>query len=95
MKSALFALGAAGMLAFAASLAPAVAHDDYDRHARDHVEHGDYHEDQAEEHQLAHEEGFESRRDHGAYHRALRREHDEFHDDHADTRHDHYQWRWR
>jgi hypothetical protein len=87
-------LSVSGALALAITVTPALAHDDdeQDTHARAHLEHGYYHEEQAEAHARAHEEGFENRWEHRAYHRALRNEHNEFHEDHPNTRHDHYRW---
>ena len=92
MNRVILAVGAAGVLALSAPLAPALANDG---HGRDHAEHREVHEDQADEHGRAHEEGFESRREHRGYHRALRGQHEEFHDDHPNTRHDHRRWWWR
>ena len=83
------------MLAVVLSLAlpwtPAMAHDDSDYydHARDHYRHRRFHDDVAEIHERAHEDGFYSRREHRAFHRALRYLHRDFHDDHPNTWHDH------
>jgi hypothetical protein len=72
----------------------ALAHDEDGEpnwsHGKDHAEHYDYHDEIAQEHERAHEEGFYSRGEHRAYHRALRREHRDFHEDHPNTWHDHY-----
>ena len=89
-------LVAAAMLALTVPAAPAFAHDSdysYNRHARDHRQHRNFHREVGEAHARAHEEGFYSRREHRAYHRALRNLHGEFHEDHPGTRHDHYDWR--
>ena len=90
------ALLAVTVFMFTVPVVPAFAHDDggYNKHARDHVEHGRFHRDVAEAHERAHDEGFTSRAEHRAYHRALRDVHGEFHEDHPNTRHDHYRW-WR
>jgi hypothetical protein len=92
----------AALLALAAPVMPAFAHDDdyyYNRHARDHWEHRRFHREVSEAHQRAHEDGFYSRAEHRAYHRALRDLHGYFHEHHPNTRHDHYDWRgywwWR
>lgn len=84
------ALAGGALLFFGGSLAPALAHEDYDRHTRDHKKHYRFHDDVGEAHARAHDEGFYSRREHRAYHRALRDLHGEFHNDHPNTRHDHY-----
>jgi hypothetical protein len=76
-----------------AAPATAFAHDYYDRHARDHARHREFHYDAGRAHARAHEEGFYSRSEHRAYHRALRHQHRHFHDDHPGTYHDHYRWR--
>ena len=87
----------AALLATAAvtlmSVTPTFAHDYYDRHARDHAKHRQFHGGVGRAHERAHEEGFYSRGEHRAYHRALRGLHREFHDHHPGTRHDHYSWR--
>jgi hypothetical protein len=84
-------LAAAALLAI--PLTEASAHDDYDRHARDHARHRQLHYGVNRAHERAHEEGFYNRSEHRAYHRALRGLHREFHDDHPGTRHDHHTWR--
>jgi len=91
------ALVTAAVLALAAPVTTALAHDDgyYRQHQRDHRAHGRFHRDVGEAHRRAHEEGFYSRAEHRAYHRALRDLHGEFHEDHPGTRHDHYTWRNR
>ncbi|WP_156827263.1 hypothetical protein [Hyphomicrobium zavarzinii] len=71
-------------------LVSAFAHDDYDRHTRNHRKHYQFHSGVGETHARAHEDGFSSRREHRAYHRALKDLHGEFHEDHPNTRHDHY-----
>ena len=55
-------------------------------------EHRNIHQDQADEHARAHEDGFSSRWQHRAYHRNLAQEHNEFHEEHPNTRHDHRRW---
>ena len=84
----------AGALALAFMVTPAMAHDDdeVDTHAQAHQEHRSIHQEQAAEHEQAHEDGFYSRRQHRAYHRGLANEHHEFHDEHPNTRHDHRRW---
>lgn len=87
LKKMLFA---SSVLALALPASGAMAQGYYGQHARDHEEHGDFHDEVDEAHAQAHEEGFYSRREHKAYHRALRGVHGEFHDEHPDTRHDGY-----
>lgn len=81
------------LLLSAATMAPALAHDDEgylnESHAADHREHYRYHEQLSDAHQRAHEEGFESRAEHRAYHHAQRNLHEDFHEDHPNTWHDH------
>ncbi len=72
---------------------PAFAHDDYDRHARDHSKHRQFHYRLGRGHERAHEEGFSSRSEHRAYHHDRRHSHRDFHEEHPGTRHDHYSWR--
>jgi hypothetical protein len=90
-------LAAAAALALSAAATPVLAHDYsdyyYDRHARDHAEHRQFHNEVGEAHRRAHEDGFYSEAEHRAYHRALRDLHNDFHEDHPGTRHDHYDWR--
>ena len=88
------ALMAAAALALSVAATPALAHDEYDQHARDHAEHYRFHRDVNAAHERAHDEGFSSRWEHREYHRALRNSHGEFHEDHPGTRHDHYRRWW-
>src|SRR5581483_4832470 len=83
---------AAAILALTIPVAPAFAHEDYDRHARDHWEHREAHRDLGRAHERAHDQGFDNRWEHRAYHRALRGSHEDFHENHPGTRHDHYEW---
>lgn len=71
----------------------AFAHDDYDRHARDHAKHRQFHYRLGRAHERAHEEGFSSRSEHRAYHHDRRHSHRDFHEEHPGTRHDHHSWR--
>ena len=91
MKAALVLVQAI-LLTLATS--PTSAHQDYyDRHARDHARHRQFHYFAGRAHARAHDEGFGSRAEHRAYHRALRHMHRRFHSDHPGTWHDHYRWR--
>jgi hypothetical protein len=85
-------LFAAAALAVAAPASGALAQEwgYWGEHARDHAEHGAFHDEADEAHAWAHERGFSSWGEHEAYHRALRDMHDEFHDEHPGTRHDGY-----
>lgn len=89
MRIGAFLIGAAVLFTLPA---PAFAHE-YDRHARDHARHRQFHYNTGRAHERAHEEGFYSRSEHRAYHHSLRHRHQHFHDDHPGTRHDHYRWR--
>ena len=62
------ALLAAAALALSATATPALAHDyDYSyRHARDHAEHRQFHDEAGEAHRRAHEDGFYSEAEHRA-----------------------------
>ena len=80
---------------------PALAHDEYgnpnEYHWQDHAEHRDIHEDLAEAHRRAHEEGFANPYEHWRYHQRLSEIHRDFHEDHPGTWHDHYpehRWGW-
>lgn len=86
-RTAVFASAVIVVLPFLA--APVQAHDYWDRHARDHARHREFHRSGAEAHDRAHREGFYNHREHRAYHRALRDLHGEFHHRHPDTWHDH------
>jgi hypothetical protein len=74
------ALIAAAALAVSAPASQALAHDDgyggytYGRHR-------EFHDELAEAHRRAHEEGFYSNAEHRAFHRALRYLHREYHED--------------
>src|SRR5215472_2381575 len=74
------ALIAAAALALMTPATRALAHDDngYNGGGR----HREFHDELAEAHQRAHEEGFYSRAEHRAFHRALRYLHREYHEDH-------------
>ena len=73
---------------------PVFAHENdyrrFDQHARDHEEHGLFHDGASGAHARAHAQGFSSRAEHRGYHRAQRQMHGEFHRDHPGTRHDGY-----
>ena len=90
-RTLLFSLA---VIAIAAPVLPASAHDDdsVDRHERDHSEHRREHRATERAHEAAHDEGFENRGEHRAYHRGLRQLENNFHQDHPGTRHDHYHW---
>lgn len=83
----------AAVLALSIPATPTFAHDYYERHARDHARHRQFHHGTGRTHERAHEEGFYSRSEHRGYHQDLKGWHREFHEDHPGTRHDHYSWR--
>ena len=67
----------AAVLVLSAPVIPALAHDDDDNGYRSHDR---YHEQLSDQHERAHEGGFESRAEHRAYHRDLRDQHDDSHE---------------
>ena len=87
-------LFAAAALALATPATTALAHDDYGYNSEYYGSgrHGQFHDELAEAHRRAHEEGFYSRAEHRAFHRALRYLHREYHEDHPS--YSGYRYRW-
>ena len=93
---------AAAVLVLSAPVVPALAHDDEDNggsvnrflheygiphsHGPEGDAHERYHEQLSDQHERAHDEGFESGAEHRAYHRALRDQHDDAHEYQAPRR---------
>ena len=84
------ALLAAAVLVLSAPVVPALAHDDEDNGYNSHDR---YHEQLSDQHERAHEEGFESGAEHRAYHRTLRDQHDDAHEYQSAPRYNYYQRR--
>ena len=93
---------AAAVLVMSAPVVPALAHDDEDNgggvnrllhqygvphsHGSEGDAHEQYHGQLSDQHERAHDEGFESRSEHRAYHGALRDQHDDAHEYRAPRR---------
>ena len=71
------AILAAAVLVLSVPVIPALAHDDDDNGG--YGSHDRYHDQLSDQHERAHEEGFDSRGEHRAYHRDLRDQHDDAH----------------
>ena len=71
------AILAAAVLVLSAPVIPALAHDDDDNGG--YSSHDRYHDQLSDQHDRAHDEGFQSRAEHRAYHRDLRDQHDDAH----------------